>query len=178
MKILGTSKERFWILVFCLYFGICVHPRAIEGQVTDGVGEPVTQQESVEDERQPHPTPKLKDLYKPWVFARVSEANTLFIEPHFKGKIPFGHLIKTDQSLYWCEFDGEKNFLWKVTKFTEQDKQLSLELGDAGEVLVFPYWDIDHCLLIIRKDPKAKENPTRFAVPYQHLGAIPFLKGD
>jgi len=102
----------------------------------------------------------------------------LFIEPHFKGRIPYGHLIQTEQSLYWFEFNGKKSFLWKVTQFTEQEKQLKLDLGKAGEVLIFPYWDIDHCLLIIRKDPEADENPTRFAVPYEHLKSIPFLEGD
>lgn len=133
---------------------------------------------SKQTDQQSHASPKLAHFYKPWLFARVSEANTLFIEPHFKGKIPFAHLIKTDHSLSWCEFDGEKNFLWEITKVDEQDSQLTLELGDAGEVVVFPYPDIEHCLLIIRKAPNAKENPTRFAVPYQHLGAVPFLKGD
>lgn len=146
----------------------------------DAAAERITEDEALllELQRQRAPAPKLKDLYKPWLFARASEANTLFIEPRFKAKIPFGHVIKTDQLLFWCEFDGERNYLWKVTKSAEQDGQLTLELGDAGEVLVVPYPEIDHCLLIIRKDPKANENPTRFAVPYRFLGTIPFLKAD
>lgn len=126
----------------------------------------------------PHPVPKLKDLYKPWIFARASEASTLFIEPHFKGKVPYAHIIQTKNKLYWFEFDGIHSSLWKVHKYSEQEKQLTLYLEDGGEVLILPYWDIDHCLLIIRKIPTKEENPTHFAVPYQHLQSIPFIKGE
>ena len=126
----------------------------------------------------PHPVPKLVDLYKPWVFARASEASTLFIEPHFKGSEPYAHLIKQEKVLHWFEYDGKQSHLWKVTKYTEDDKELTLFLEGGAKVVVFPYWDIDHCLLIIRFDPSLEENPTRFSVPYQHLKGIPYLEGE
>ena len=126
----------------------------------------------------PHPVPKLADLYKPWVFARASEASTLFIEPHFKGSEPYGHLVKTADALYWFEFDGKKSDLWVVTEYKEADKQLELHLENGSRVLIFPYWDIDHCLLIIRKDSKLENNPTRFSVPYTLLPSIPYLEGE
>lgn len=126
----------------------------------------------------PHPTPKLKDLLTPWVFARASEASTLFIEPHFKGKEPYAHLLNVNGSYQWFEFTGEHSLLWKVLSFEETEKELTLHLEGGGKVLAFPYWDIDHCLLIIRFDPDADENPTRFATPYQYLDTIPFMEGE
>lgn len=129
-------------------------------------------------EPNPHPVPKLTDLYKPWIFARASEASTLFIEPHFKGKEPYGHLIKKNESLQWFEFDGNQSFVWNVSRYEETEKELRLFLEDGGKVLIFPYWDIDQCLLIIRFAPDSEENPTRFSVPYQHLSKIPYMKGE
>lgn len=129
-------------------------------------------------EPDPHPVPKLSDLYTPWVFARASEASTLFIEPHFRGKEPYGHIIKNADTLQWFEFDGEQALIWKITRFEENDKELYLFLEDGGKVLVFPYWDIDQCLLVIRFTPNSDENPTRFSVPYQHLSEIPYQEGE
>ena len=127
---------------------------------------------------QPHPVPKLKDLYKPWVFARASEASTLFIEPHFKEKEPYGHVVHVNGKLDWLEFDGEKFLTWNIAKYEESDRELTLYLQGGGKVLIFPYWDIDHCLLMIRFDPSAEINPTRFSVPYQLLPTIPYLEGE
>ncbi len=128
--------------------------------------------------REPHPVPVLKDLHKPWVFARASEASTLFIEPHYKGIEPYGHLIQGAETMHWVEFDGKQSRLWKILSYVEGEKELTLTLDDGGQLLVFPYWDIDHCLLIIRKDPNAEENPTRFAVPYDFLPTLPYMEGE
>jgi len=128
--------------------------------------------------QKPHPVPKLKDLHRPWVFARASEASTLFIEPHLKDKEPYALLIKTADKLEWLEFDGKRFHQWKVTKYTESDKDLTLYLDDGGKVLVSSYWDIDHCLLIIRFAPGKEINPTRFAVPYYLLPTIPHMEAE
>jgi len=124
----------------------------------------------------PHPVPKLSDLEKPWIFARASEASTLFIDPSLKGKEPYAHIIKQGDNLQWFEFDGESSQLWKVDKHTVTDKELVLFLEGGGKVLIFPYWDIDHCLLIIRFSTDGGENPTRFSVPYQYLSEIEYIK--
>ena len=126
----------------------------------------------------PYPVPKIADLYKPWVFARASEASTLFIEPHFKGVEPYAHLIKQEKVLHWFEYDGKRSHLWEVIKYTEGDKELTLFLEGGTKIVLFPYWDIDQCLLIIRFEPTEEENPTRFSTPYQYLSKIPYLKGE
>jgi len=126
--------------------------------------------------QKPHPVPSIKDLYQPWVFARASEASTLFIEPHFKEREPYAHVVQTDEKFKWLEFDGEKFHTWNITKYEESEKELTLHLKDGGKVLVFPFWDVDHCLLMIRFAPKEVINPTRFAVPYQLLPSIPYME--
>jgi len=128
--------------------------------------------------QKPHPVPKLKDLHRPWVFARASEASTLFIEPHFKNTEPYAHIVQTAKTLEWLEFDGRAFHKWKILKYTESDKELTLYLTNGEKVLIVPYWDIDHCLLMIRFAPKSDTNPTRFAVPYQLLPSIPYMEAE
>jgi len=72
-----------------------------------------------------------------WVFARASEASTLFIEPHFKGSEPYAHLIKQEKVLHWFEYDGKQSHLWKVTKYTENEKELTLFLEGGAKVVLF-----------------------------------------
>ena len=126
----------------------------------------------------PHPVPKLTDLKKPWVFARANEASLLFIEPQHKNSEPYAHIILSGEKLQWFEFDGKDALVWDVTRFTETDKQLTLYLKGGNKVIFTPYWDIDHCLLIIRFTPEASHNPTRFAIPYQYLKSLPYEKAE
>lgn len=126
----------------------------------------------------PHLVPKLTDLQKPWVFARANEASALFIEPHHKGSEPYAHIIRTDEKLQWFEFNGENSLIWDVIRFTETDKELTLYLQGGNKVLFTPYWDIDHCLLVIRFSPEEEINPTRFAIPYQFISSLPYQKAE
>ena len=128
--------------------------------------------------QKPHPVPTIADLHKPWLFARASEASTLFIEPHFKGKEPYAHVIKIKDKLQWMEYDGSGFKLWEVEATKTDKKELTLLLKGGGRVLIFPYWDIDHCLVMIRFAPGKETNPTRFAVPYHLLPKVPFQKAE
>ena len=128
--------------------------------------------------QKPHPVPELKDLYKPWIFARASEASTLFIEPHFKGAEPYAHLINSKKKLQWFEYDGVKGTIWNITHYTKTNKDLTLYIENGDRVVITPYWDIDHCLLIIRFTSDEEINPTRFAVPYKNLTSIPYQKPE
>lgn len=126
----------------------------------------------------PHPVPKLKDMYQPWLFARVSEASSLFIEPQYKNKVPYAHIVQTGNKIEWIEFNGSKFERWEVSKYKESNKDLTLYLIGGSKVLITPFWDIDQCLLIIRFTLGEEDNPTRFSVPYQLLSTIPYMKGD
>ena len=82
----------------------------------------------------PHPVPKLKDLKKPWVFARANEASLLFIEPQHKNSEPYAHIIQSGEKLQWFEFNGKDALIWDVTRFTETDKELTLYLKGGNKV--------------------------------------------
>lgn len=132
----------------------------------------------------PLPVPKLQDLIQPWIFVRASEASTLFIDESFKDREPYGHLVVLgEKRTQWLEFDGKETTLWDVTGATRNEKELTLRLvPTAGEtekkpsrLVIYPYWDIDHCLVMIRFDPGAEENPVRFSTPYSLKDDLPHL---
>ena len=133
--------------------------------------------------KNPHPVPTLDNLIKPWIFVRASEASTLFIDENFKSREPYGHLILLEKdSFLWLEYSGTQTQLWQVTKSTRDEKQLTLLLqpfedpaAKPSRLVIYPYWDIDHCLVMIRFDPEAEENPVRFATPYELKTTLPYL---
>lgn len=133
---------------------------------------------------EPLPVPTLRDLIEPWIFVRASEASTLFIDDNLKNREPYGHLLVADNNQYhWLEFDGTRTELWKVSGIDRSEKQLTLHLtpinghedGRASRLVIYPYWDIDNCLVMIRFDPDAEENPVRFSTPYGLKSTLPHL---
>ena len=133
--------------------------------------------------KNPYPVPTLNDLIKPWIFVRASEASTLFIDENFKDREPYGHLVLFGKDSHlWLEYDGTRTQLWRVTKEIRDEKQLTLTLrpfenpeAKLSKLLIYPYWDIDHCLVMIRFDPEAEENPVRFSTPYEFKTTLPYL---
>ncbi len=135
----------------------------------------------------PLAVPQIKDLIQPWIFVRASEASTLFIDETLKGREPYGHLIVLDESRYqWLEFDGVSTALWNVTCIERDERQMTVHLqsivanpeAKPSRLVVYPYWDIDDCLVMIRFDPGAEENPVRFSTPYSFKGNLPYLAAD
>ncbi|MEM0896488.1 MAG: hypothetical protein AAGJ79_06345 [Verrucomicrobiota bacterium] len=138
-------------------------------------------------EPRPLSVPELNDLIEPWIFVRASEASTLFIDEAFEGREPYGHLVvRGEKDFQWLEFDGSVTRLWNVSAFVRDEKQLTLTLipvaGDGAtepsQLVVYPYWDIDDCLIMIRFDPGAEENPVRFSTPYAFKHQLPFLEPE
>ena len=132
----------------------------------------------------PLPIPSLKDLIEPWIFVRASEASTLFIDDSLKNREPYGHLLVGEDNRYqWLEFDGKRTKRWKVAGTDRNEKQLTLHLtpieepvnGGTSRLVIYPYWDIDNCLVMIRFDPGAEENPVRFSTPYGFKSTLPHL---
>ena len=126
--------------------------------------------------------PDLEDLVQPWLFVRASEASTLFIDEAFKDSEPYGLLLKKGEDGHaWLEFDGEKTTVWQVDGTERNEKQLTLSLtreNRTSKLVVYPYWDIDHCLIMIRFEPDAEENPVRFATPYHFMKELPYLEPE
>ncbi len=131
----------------------------------------------------PLSVPKLDDLIQPWVFVRASEASTLFIDDQFRGREPYGHLLAIGNDRFqWLEFDGSATTVWDVTEIHRSEKQLTLHLSATAtdrekkpsRLVVYPYWDIDHCLVMIRFVPGAEENPVRFCTPYAFKDNLPY----
>jgi len=136
--------------------------------------------------KNPLPVPELEDLLQPWIFTRASEASTLFIEKDFKGREPYGNLFQLSEEVWvWAEYDGEFTQLWKILSHEKDEKQLVLMLqplaepeAEPSKLVVFPYWDIDHCLVMIRFVPDGEENPVRFATPYSFKDELPYLEPE
>ncbi|MEM9282381.1 MAG: hypothetical protein AAGA96_11170 [Verrucomicrobiota bacterium] len=130
----------------------------------------------------PLDVPDLDDLIQPWLFVRASEASTLFIDEAFEGSEPYGLLMKKEDGGHvWLEFDGENSAMWTVESFEKGEKQLTLQLSQGAstsKLVVYPYWDIDHCLIMIRFVQDAEENPVRFATPYQFKDSLPYLEPE
>jgi len=127
--------------------------------------------------------PELVDLQEPWLFVRASEASTLFMDENFKEAAPFGHLALLSSGVkLWTEFDGRKTEFWIVLSSEKREKQWTLELqplakpkADPERLVIYPYWDIDQCLVMIRFVPGAAENPVHFATPYEFKDSLPYL---
>lgn len=136
--------------------------------------------------KEPLPVPELEDLRHPWLFVRASEASTLFIDKNFKNREAYGNLLElSDGVKLWAESDGVVTELWQVISSEKDDKQLTLQLqplanptAEPSRLVVFPYWDIDHCLVMIRFVPDADENPVRFATPYHFKDELPYLEPE
>lgn len=130
----------------------------------------------------PLDVPELKDLVQPWLFVRASEASTLFIDEAFEGSEPYGLLLQKEGGGHaWLEFDGESSLMWSVDSSEKSEKQLTLQLSrgeKTSKLVVYPYWDIDHCLIMIRFEPDEEENPVRFATPYQFKDELPYLEPE
>ena len=114
---------------------------------------------------------------------RASEASTLFIDKNLKGTEPYGHLIVLGKNNFqWLEFDGQKTTRWKITAIDRNEKQLTLQFStptgnstpSSPRLVIYPYRDIDNCLVMIRFDPEAEENPVRFATPYSVKEKLPY----
>ena len=128
--------------------------------------------------------PELKELIQPWLFVRASEASTLFIDESFRGREPYGHLTVVREGKYqWLEFDGKQTTLWDVVEVARDARQLTLQLTSTvggqetkdARLVIYPYWDIDNCLVMIRFDDGAEENPVRFSTPYSFKRELPYL---
>lgn len=136
--------------------------------------------------KSPLPVPKLEDLIQPWIFVRASEASILFIDEDFKGIEPYGHLAKSKSGSHiWLEHDGKQTQFWNVLSSAREAKQFVLILqpldqpdAPTSRLVIYPYWDIDHCLVFIRFDPSQEENPVRFATPYSFKNDLPYLEAE
>ncbi len=134
-------------------------------------------------EAAPLGVPKVSDLVQPWLFVRASEASTLFIDESYEGREPYGHLTlsKTGEPESWLEYDGAATAVWKVGEVTRTDQQLELELfgsSSKSKLVVYPFWDIDDCLIMIRFDEGQEENPVRFSTPYYYKDTLPYLEPE
>lgn len=135
-------------------------------------------------EPKPLAVPKIKELIQPWIFARASESSMLFLDKSFKGREPYGHLVVLGKEKYrWLEYDGIRTTLWDIVKIERTDKQLTLYFAKTDtdkaqsppRLVIYPYWDIDNCLVMILFNPEAEENPVRFSTPYSKKEELPYL---
>ena len=112
-----------------------------------------------------------------WVYARASEASTLFIETQYKGKETFFHINDTNDGLYLIEQRPEASMSYPIDKIERKGLDIEISYKEGAnapeKTLIYPYRDIDNAWVIIHYTPG--ENGVHFITPSKYLSSIEYL---
>lgn len=113
-----------------------------------------------------------------WIYARASEASTLFIETKDKGMETFFHIQKDNKSSRLVEKkQGEmlNSYPIKSVNMNGLDIEIAYDQEDNVplKTLIYPYRDIDNTWVIIHY--REGENDVHFITPSKFLASIDYL---
>ena len=122
-------------------------------------------------------THTLTPLKDEWLYVRASEASTLFISEHNKGKEVTCAIVEEGGQLYFTEKSAEGTRSFEIDRIEKDDHTYEIFYqGDdfAEKTLIYPFRDVDETWVIIHFTPEA-ENPVHFITLASNKDHIPYL---
>ncbi|WOO40236.1 hypothetical protein [Rubellicoccus peritrichatus] len=115
-----------------------------------------------------------------WVYVRASEASTLFIEKHLKGKERFFSIENDINGQHWFnELSNDTKFSFRIKEVSRNEMDVLIHYYAADypvpqRTLIYPFRDVDDTWVVIHFYDN-RENVMRFTTLAEKLGEIEYL---
>lgn len=115
-----------------------------------------------------------------WLYVRASEASTLFIEEHNKGKERF-YSIENDElgNSWFSEYSLDTKYSYRIKELTRNELDILIhyhaeDYPAPQRTLIYPFRDVDDTWVVIHFY-EGRENVMRFSTLAEKLDEIEYL---